>query len=152
GWLAFGYEKMDEVAVLARAYEEGPDTVADAFNAARTALATRPGDPRVHVAAVRERLARLGEADARRTPSDRRARAQAAALDLPTLPTTTIGSFPQTGEIRVARAALRSGEIDRDEYRRRMRAQIAETIALQERLGLDVLVHGEPERNDMVQY
>jgi 5-methyltetrahydropteroyltriglutamate--homocysteine methyltransferase len=73
-------------------------------------------------------------------------------LHLPPLPTTTIGSYPQTSAIRKARAGLRAGEIDQTEYVRRMRAEIADVIAVQDRLGLDVLVHGEPERNDVVQY
>ena len=85
------------------------------------------------------------------TPRQRRA-SQDERLHLPPLPTTTIGSFPQTVEIRKARAALVTGEIDEAEYDRRMKAEIADVITLQEELGLDVLVHGEPERNDMVQY
>ncbi|WP_156094574.1 5-methyltetrahydropteroyltriglutamate--homocysteine S-methyltransferase, partial [Nocardia lijiangensis] len=88
----------------------------------------------------------------RRAPADERRALQAQRLDLPVLPTTTIGSYPQTSEIRLARAALRKGEIDQAEYVRRMRGEIADVVALQEKLDLDVLVHGEPERNDMVQY
>jgi len=88
----------------------------------------------------------------RRAPADERRTLQAERLRLPALPTTTIGSYPQTSAIRRARAAVRKGEIDQAEYVRRMHAEIADVIALQEKLGLDVLVHGEPERNDMVQY
>ncbi|MGV9617274.1 5-methyltetrahydropteroyltriglutamate--homocysteine S-methyltransferase, partial [Nocardia xishanensis] len=101
---------------------------------------------------VRARLAALGPEATRRAPADERRALQAQRLDLPALPTTTIGSYPQTSAIRLARAALRKGEIDQAEYVRRMRAEIADVVALQEKLGLDVLVHGEPERNDMVQY
>jgi 5-methyltetrahydropteroyltriglutamate--homocysteine methyltransferase len=89
---------------------------------------------------------------AARPPYPERAAAQAARLDLPPLPVTTIGSFPQTGELRAARARLAAGELDVAGYEARIEAEIARVIALQERLGLDVLVHGEPERNDMVQY
>src|SRR5262249_43253354 len=88
----------------------------------------------------------------KRGPSEERRAAQNARLRLPDLPTTTLGSYPQTSAIRVARAELRSGKIDQAEYQRRMKAQIAAVIELQEGLGLDVLVHGEPEGNDMVQY
>src|SRR5690606_886241 len=92
------------------------------------------------------------DADATRSDYATRVAAQDAVLDLPALPTTTIGSFPQTTELRQARARLRKGEIDDAAYTEAMRAEIREVIGLQERLGLDVLVHGEPERNDMVQY
>ncbi|NDZ89559.1 5-methyltetrahydropteroyltriglutamate--homocysteine S-methyltransferase, partial [Streptomyces sp. SID10115] len=91
--------------------------------------------------------------DARRSqPYAERAAAQRAALGLPLLPTTTIGSFPQTGELRAARADLRAGRIDGVGYEERIRAEIREVISFQEKTGIDVLVHGEPERNDMVQY
>jgi 5-methyltetrahydropteroyltriglutamate--homocysteine methyltransferase len=101
---------------------------------------------------VRARLASLKPQDRRRAPFAQRAPIQAAMLDLPPLPTTTIGSFPQTDALRTARADLRAGRIGEQEYAQRMRAEIADVVALQEELGLDVLVHGEPERNDMVQY
>ncbi|MEV6058518.1 5-methyltetrahydropteroyltriglutamate--homocysteine S-methyltransferase [Nocardia asteroides] len=151
-WLAFGAEKVGEVRILATALAEGADTVASELTAARTAAATRRSDPRLHDDRVRARLAALDEADLTRSPADERRERQRAHLDLPVLPTTTIGSYPQTSAIRLARAALRAGEIDDAEYVRRMRAEIADVVGLQERLGLDVLVHGEPERNDMVQY
>jgi 5-methyltetrahydropteroyltriglutamate--homocysteine methyltransferase len=101
---------------------------------------------------VRARIETITKSGSERRPATERRAVQNERLQLPPLPTTTIGSYPQTPEIRKARAALRSGEIDQAEYVRRMRAEIADVIALQERLGLDVLVHGEPERNDMVQY
>jgi 5-methyltetrahydropteroyltriglutamate--homocysteine methyltransferase len=98
-------------------------------------------------------VAALSDADARRdSPFSERQEAQRERLELPLFPTTTIGSFPQTGDVRSARAALRNGEIDEAEYERRMRAEIERVVELQEDVGLDVLVHGEPERNDMVQY
>ncbi|GAB08762.1 5-methyltetrahydropteroyltriglutamate--homocysteine methyltransferase [Gordonia araii NBRC 100433] len=152
GWLAFAAEKFTEVAVLAAALNRGRDAVADAFEASAAALATRATDPRVKVAAVRERLAAVTEDQLARGESAGRLAAQQERLGLPLLPTTTIGSYPQTSAIRKARAALRAGEIDEAEYTRRMQSEIEDVIALQEDLGLDVLVHGEPERNDMVQY
>ncbi|MGK8523466.1 5-methyltetrahydropteroyltriglutamate--homocysteine S-methyltransferase [Nocardia asteroides] len=151
-WLAFGAEKVTEVRVLATGLTEGAEAIAADSAAARAALASRASDPRLHDPGVRARLVALGPDAARRAPAERRRQLQRDRLRLPTLPTTTIGSYPQTAAIRLARAALRKGEIDRAEYVRRMRAEIADVIALQENLGLDVLVHGEPERNDMVQY
>ncbi|AYF74772.1 5-methyltetrahydropteroyltriglutamate--homocysteine S-methyltransferase [Nocardia yunnanensis] len=152
GWLAFGAEKIAEIVVLAGALTAGEQSVAAELDIARTAVRDRAADPRLHVRAVRERLAALDAADVRRTPAAERRVRQQERLHLPMLPTTTIGSYPQTGRIRIARAQLRHGEIDQAEYDARMRAEIAEVIALQEDIGLDVLVHGEPERNDMVQY
>ncbi|PPJ29685.1 5-methyltetrahydropteroyltriglutamate--homocysteine S-methyltransferase [Nocardia nova] len=151
-WLAFGAEKMDEVRILAHAVGAGTVAVAAELAASRAAIESRHRDPRLQNAAVRARLAGLGEDRARRAPARRRRELQSAQLRLPLLPTTTIGSFPQTTAIRTARAELRAGAIDDAQYRERMRAEIADVVALQENLGLDVLVHGEPERNDMVQY
>ncbi|OBA59808.1 5-methyltetrahydropteroyltriglutamate--homocysteine S-methyltransferase [Gordonia sp. 852002-10350_SCH5691597] len=152
GWLAFAAQKYDEVGVLARALRNGRESEREAFEASAEALATHASDPRVHVPAVRARLAAVTDTDVTRMPAAERIAAQNSQLDLPPLPTTTIGSYPQTSAIRLARAALRSGQIDEAEYQRRMRAEIADVVALQEKIGLDVLVHGEPERNDMVQY
>ncbi|MGW4118734.1 5-methyltetrahydropteroyltriglutamate--homocysteine S-methyltransferase [Nocardia sp. NPDC004711] len=149
-WLAFGAEKIAEIRMLASAVHEGQDAVGEQLEIARTAVRDRRSDPRLHNPTVRARLA--GTTDARRAPADERRTLQQQRLHLPVLPTTTIGSFPQTGRIRVARAELSRGEIDQAEYDARMRAEIAEVVALQEEIGLDVLVHGEPERNDMVQY
>lgn len=151
-WLAFGAEKISEIRVLATALAEGEHAVAEALEIARTAVADRKADPRLRVESVRARLAGLGADAVRRSPAEDRRVLQQQRLNLPLLPTTTIGSYPQTSRIRVARAQLRRGEIDQAEYDTRMRAEIAEVIALQEEIGLDVLVHGEPERNDMVQY
>ena len=147
-WLAFADEKVGEVLALAA----GADAAPEAFASARAAVTGRRDAVGVRVPEVRDRAAALGEADFRRSDYPTRVAAQDAVLDLPPLPTTTIGSFPQTTELRVARAQLRTGEIDEAAYVEAMRAEIREVIALQERLGLDVLVHGEPERNDMVQY
>ncbi|MEU6560790.1 5-methyltetrahydropteroyltriglutamate--homocysteine S-methyltransferase [Nocardia nova] len=151
-WLAFGAEKIDEVRVLARAIGSGTEAVAAELAEARAAIESRRTDPRLRNEAVRTRLAGLGDGDIGRAPADRRRELQREHLRLPLLPTTTIGSYPQTTAIRTARAALRAGEITDAQYQERMRAEVADVIALQEDLGLDVLVHGEPERNDMVQY
>jgi 5-methyltetrahydropteroyltriglutamate--homocysteine methyltransferase len=148
--LAFARQKVDEVVVLGRALRDGRDTVADEFaRSARIRAADRSGERNDR---VRARLAALGEFHYRRGPAARRAEAQDAQLRLGPLPTTTIGSFPQTRSIRGDRAAHRAGRLDGAEYERRMRAEIERVIRLQEQIGLDVLVHGEPERNDMVQY
>ncbi|MFD2082126.1 5-methyltetrahydropteroyltriglutamate--homocysteine methyltransferase [Actinopolymorpha cephalotaxi] len=146
--LAFARQKVDEVVLLGRALREGHHGVERelAESSAAIATATDTVDGR-----VRARLASLGTGTDRRDYAER-ARLQAETGGLPPLPTTTIGSFPQTARIRRARADLRAGRIDQATYDTRMRAEIDEIIALQEDIGLDVLVHGEPERNDMVQY
>ncbi len=151
-WLAFGAEKVHEVATLARALKDGRDGVADEIAASNAAVASRKKDPRLHNNQVRARIDSITKSGTERGPAAERREAQNARLHLPPLPTTTIGSFPQTTDIRKARAALVAGEIDEAEYTRRMQAEVADVIKLQEQLGLDVLVHGEPERNDMVQY
>ncbi|MEV6521067.1 5-methyltetrahydropteroyltriglutamate--homocysteine S-methyltransferase [Longispora sp. NPDC051575] len=143
GRLAFARQKVDEVVTLAAGLRDG---------AVAPSRAARPQPPAGwHDPTVRARLAALRYGNGRAPYADR-ARAQAAALALPVLPTTTIGSFPQTREVRAARADLVAARIDDATYRERMRAEIASVVRLQEKLGLDVLVHGEPERNDMVQY
>ncbi|MGC2378274.1 MAG: 5-methyltetrahydropteroyltriglutamate--homocysteine S-methyltransferase [Mycobacterium sp.] len=151
-WLAFGAEKVHEVATLARALKDGRDAVADEIAASNAAVASRKKDPRLHNNQLRARIASITKSGTERGPASERREAQTARLHLPPLPTTTIGSFPQTVQIRKARAAWVAGEIDDAEYTRRMQAEVADVIKLQEQLGLDVLVHGEPERNDMVQY
>jgi 5-methyltetrahydropteroyltriglutamate--homocysteine methyltransferase len=151
-WLAFGAEKVAEVATLATALHEGRDAVNAEIEASNAAIASRKADPRLCDGQVRARLDAILAAGMHRGAAENRRESQNSRLHLPPLPTTTIGSYPQTTEIRKARAALRSGEIDQAEYERRMKAEIADVIRLQEDIGLDVLVHGEPERNDMVQY
>ncbi|MEU7903553.1 5-methyltetrahydropteroyltriglutamate--homocysteine S-methyltransferase [Actinoplanes sp. NPDC049118] len=140
--LAFARQKVDEVVALGRALRDGVATLPES---APPAPAAWRDD------AVRARLAALQPGHLRRGPYPDRA-AQQALLNLPPLPTTTIGSFPQTGDLRKARAEVRAGTLDQAGYAERMRTEVAHVIALQERLGLDVLVHGEPERHDMVQY
>ncbi|WP_322859284.1 5-methyltetrahydropteroyltriglutamate--homocysteine S-methyltransferase [Mycobacterium europaeum] len=151
-WLAFGREKVAEVVTLARALRDGRDAVADEIAASNAVVASRRSDPRLHNDRVRARIDSIVASGTHRGDAAARRASQEERLHLPPLPTTTIGSYPQTSAIRKARAALRAGEIDQAEYEKRMRKEIADVIKLQEELGLDVLVHGEPERNDMVQY
>ncbi len=152
-WFAFARQKLDELAVLARALSDGRDAVAGDLQRNRVQLASRASSPITRDPAVRARVAAVTDADThRRADYSTRRERQRARLHLPALPTTTIGSFPQTAALRTARADLRAGRLDETGYRDAMRAEIASVIAEQERLGLDVLVHGEPERNDMVQY
>ncbi|MFJ6135444.1 5-methyltetrahydropteroyltriglutamate--homocysteine S-methyltransferase [Kitasatospora sp. NPDC092286] len=152
-WLAFARQKTGEITTLARGLREGTDTVAAQLAANRADLASRAASALTRDPAVRARVAATTAEDARRAQAyPERAGAQRVRLGLPLLPTTTIGSFPQTTDLRTARADLRAGRIDDGTYQDRMRAEVREVIAYQEKAGIDVLVHGEPERNDMVQY
>ncbi|MFI9628987.1 5-methyltetrahydropteroyltriglutamate--homocysteine S-methyltransferase [Streptomyces sp. NPDC052042] len=152
-WLAFAEQKTAEIVTLAKGLAQGTGSIAAELAVNRADLASRAGSPITHDPDVRSRESTVTEADARRSqPYAERAAAQRAHLGLPLLPTTTIGSFPQTGELRTARADLRTGRIDTVGYEERIRAEIQEVISFQEKTGLDVLVHGEAERNDMVQY
>ncbi|MFF7604240.1 5-methyltetrahydropteroyltriglutamate--homocysteine S-methyltransferase [Streptomyces parvulus] len=152
-WLAFASQKTAEVVTLANGLVRGTDAITGELAANRAALASRAGSPITRDPAVRARAEAVTDADARRSqPYAERAAAQRAHLGLPLLPTTTIGSFPQTTELRTARADLRAGRIDTAGYEERIKAEIQEVISFQEKTGIDVLVHGEPERNDMVQY
>ena len=151
-WLAFADQKVREVTVLAACLDRGREAVRGELEAAASAVASRTTAPGVVLPEVRERLATLPEAASHRGAHAERVAAQRDRLALPALPTTTIGSFPQTAEIRRARSAWSRGELDDGDYTAAMREEVARVVALQEELGLDVLVHGEPERNDMVQY
>ncbi|WP_371483041.1 5-methyltetrahydropteroyltriglutamate--homocysteine S-methyltransferase [Kitasatospora sp. NBC_00315] len=152
-WLAFARQKTDETVLLARALSQGTHTLTAELAANRADLASRAASALTHDPAVRARAGAATAEHARRARTyPERAEAQRARLGLPLLPTTTIGSFPQTTELRTARADLRAGRLGADGYRERMEAEVREVIAYQEKAGLDVLVHGEPERNDMVQY
>jgi 5-methyltetrahydropteroyltriglutamate--homocysteine methyltransferase len=151
-WLAFADQKVVEVVTLATGLSEGREAIHEALLAAADARAARAAAPGVVVPAVRDRVAALDDEAFHRGPFAERRAAQDARLHLPALPTTTIGSFPQTPEIRLARAAHARGELTDAQYEDEMRAEIRRVVELQERIGLDVLVHGEPERNDMVQY
>ena len=140
--LAFARQKVDEVVAVGRALSEGREAIS-------AELAAGSAPPAAVNGQVRARLDALGDAAPRTAYATRR---QAQADGLPLLPTTTIGSFPQTADIRQARADRKAGRITDEAYVTAMRAEIDRVIALQEDIGLDVLVHGEPERNDMVQY
>lgn len=152
-WLAFARQKLDELRILANALNHGRQSVQAELSANRAAIearrhSTRVNNPEVK-AAINQIDARLGQ---RQSPYAERAPKQAKRLGLPRFPTTTIGSFPQTAEIRQARRRFKAGEIDQATYTQIMRDEIARCVREQEALGLDVLVHGEPERNDMVEY
>lgn len=149
-WLAFADQKVAHVVVLAKGLED-PTVIRAELDANAAILADRASAPGVKVPAVRDRAAAVTEADRNRVSEEERRNAQ-AALKIPALATTTIGSFPQTTEIRKARASFNRGEITLDEYEEFLRQEIASVIRLQEEIGLDILVHGEAERNDMVQY
>lgn len=152
-WLAFARQKTAEIATLARGLAQGTHTIAAELAANRADLASRAGSAITRDPAVRARTAAVTDADGRRSaPYGERTVAQRAHLGLPLLPTTTIGSFPQTAELRAARAGLRAGRLDSAGYEERIGNEIREVLAFQEEAGIDVLVHGEPERNDMVQY
>jgi len=153
GWLAFAVQKLDELRVLARALNEGRAAVQAALDANRAALAQRRASARVHRPEVQAALAAADAVPAQRhSPYAERAARQAAWLQLPAFPTTTIGSFPQTAQIRQARRAFKAGALSEQAYAAAMREEIARSVREQEALGLDLLVHGEAERNDMVEY
>ncbi|MFD9825735.1 5-methyltetrahydropteroyltriglutamate--homocysteine S-methyltransferase, partial [Streptomyces violascens] len=152
-WLAFAKQKTTEIVTLAKGISQGTDTIAAELAANRADLASRASSPITRDPAVRARSEAVTDTDARRSqPYAERAVAQRTHLGLPLLPTTTIGSFPQTTELRTARADLRAGRIGTAAYEERIEAEIREVVSFQEKTGIDVLVHGEPERNDMVQY
>ncbi|MBB2200946.1 5-methyltetrahydropteroyltriglutamate--homocysteine S-methyltransferase [Gluconacetobacter tumulisoli] len=152
-WLAFAVQKVAELAVLARALNEGRDSVRDILDASSAAVASRRVSAKINDPAVQ---ARVTQADAtlvnRASALDARRACQRAKLNLPAYPTTTIGSFPQTPDIRKARAEHARGDMDAVAYEAFLRAETARAVDWQEEVGLDVLVHGEFERNDMVQY
>ena len=152
-WLAFARQKVEEIAALATAVNQGRASVAPELAANAQAMERRRTSPRIHNAAVERRMAAIDDSMLRRhSPFPARRDAQRAVLPLPLFPTTTIGSFPQTPEIRKARADLRRGELTPEQYERFLEQEIAHVVRFQEEAGLDVLVHGEPERNDMVEY
>jgi len=152
-WLAFATQKLAEVATLAQGVTLGKEAIAPQLAQANAALESRVYSPKVHDKAIRQRVAALTAHDAQRqSPFTQRIATQQARFNLPAFPTTTIGSFPQTADIRAARAAHKQGRMSATEYETEMRAEIERVVRQQEALGLDVLVHGEAERNDMVEY
>lgn len=152
-WLAFAVQKLEEIVVLGRGINQGKQAVIRELNLSDTVRAARAASSRIHHAVVKERVSRLSRADSRRTsPFPVRQSLQDQRFRLPLLPATTIGSFPQTPEIRQARAAFRKGELGNLQYLDAMRSSIRLAVEKQEEIGLDVFVHGESERNDMVEY
>ena len=152
-WLAFAKQKLDEVVALKRALTEGRDAVTDKLAASSQAIQSRRRSPRIHNAEVEERLDQVNDAMARRKDVfASRIVLQQEKLRLPKFPTTTIGSFPQTTEIRKTRRDFKNGKLDRETYVERIRSEIEHVVRKQEEYGLDVIVHGEAERNDMVEY
>jgi 5-methyltetrahydropteroyltriglutamate--homocysteine methyltransferase len=152
-WMAFAVQKVGEVATLARGLGQGRPAIAAELDANDRALDSRRDSHRTSNPEVRARIAGLDEEhDRRSSPFEQRKEAQRAQIELPLFPSTTIGSYPQTAEIRQTRMKLKRGEIDWATYKEAMQSEMERVIRFQEEVGLDVLVHGEPERNDMVQY
>ncbi|MEE9451583.1 MAG: 5-methyltetrahydropteroyltriglutamate--homocysteine S-methyltransferase [Gammaproteobacteria bacterium] len=152
-WLAFAKQKVEEVALLATALNEGEAAVVAQLSENQAVIASRRDSAKIHSAVVQKRITGLSTGvDQRQSVYEKRAQIQREAIKLPDLPTTTIGSFPQTKEIRGIRRDFKRGDISVDQYEAQMRDQIAQVITRQEELGLDVLVHGEAERTDMVEY
>ncbi len=153
-WLAFAVQKCAEVAVLTQAINQPTATEVQAALAYSSNLQfSRTHSPRIHKPAVQARLAAITPADSQRQSAfAQRIEQQQARLQWPTLPTTTIGSFPQTAAIRLARQSFKAGKLGLADYTEAMHSEIRHAVQLQENLGLDVLVHGEAERNDMVEY
>ncbi len=152
-WLAFAIQKLAEVATLTQGVTLGKEAIAPQLAQANAALESRVYSPKVHNQAVRQRAAAVTPlAEQRQSPFVERIVTQQARLKLPAFPTTTIGSFPQTADIRTARADYKHGRMSTAQYHTKMRAEIEQVVRQQEALGLDVLVHGEAERNDMVEY
>lgn len=152
-WLAYALQKLAELKILSAALKQGRDAVKAELTANKTAIDARRNSPRVHNPKVKAALAQLSpQLGQRKNTYTVRAAKQAALLNLPAYPTTTIGSFPQTAEIRQARSQFKANKISETSYKDAMRAEIARSVKEQEDLELDVLVHGEAERNDMVEY
>lgn len=152
-WLAFTLQKVEELSVIKTALEQGRSAVESELAASQAAADARANSKEIHRPEVAERLANLpANADQRKSPFSERIKLQNAWLNLPLLPTTNIGSFPQTTEIRHARAAFKKGDLSLEDYEAAMKKEIELVVREQEKLDLDVLVHGEPERNDMVEY
>ena len=153
GWLAFARQKLEEIAAVSRGATRGRLSIVDALRVSDGIKAARRGSRAIHNPQVKQRAALVTPAMLSRTSGFVARRAQQVReFKLPLFPTTTIGSFPQTSEIRAARAAHKAGRLDSAAYETAMRREIESVVRFQERIDLDVLVHGEAERNDMVEY
>ncbi len=153
GWMAYATQKLDEIAVIAEGANNGRETIAAELAASNNAQESRKKSARIHNRAVEERLHNItDDMKERKSPFEKRQKVQHAALDIPLYPTTTIGSFPQTPDIRKARADYKAGALDDAGYKAAMEKEIRDVVAFQHECDIDVLVHGEPERNDMVEY
>lgn len=152
-WMAFGHQKLHEISALAKALNQGDAAIAAELEDSDRVAADRKTSPRIHNTLVKSRMASLSESMfIRKSPFTVRRNTQHTKLALPLFPTTSIGSFPQTSEIREARASFKRGDLDLESYENAMRDEIMRVVRFQEDAGIDVLVHGEPERNDMVEY
>jgi 5-methyltetrahydropteroyltriglutamate--homocysteine methyltransferase len=152
-WLSFSVQKLEELAALGAALGSGRADASEAIRSSDAAAAARKISPRIHDAKVGQRLAAVDDGMRRRaSPFAERTEVQHERFNLPRFPTTTIGSFPQTTDVRNARAAHAKGSLSDTAYKTYLQDQTAEAVRWQEDIGLDVLVHGEFERNDMVQY
>jgi len=152
-WLAFAVQKLNELNTIKQSLDNIDEGDEQALLISRQAVESRRTSTRIHKPNVKQRCHNITAAMAeRKSPFEVRIQKQQARLKLPLLPTTTIGSFPQTQEIRLARKQYKSGQLSEAEYQILMRKEIDEVIKKQEKIGIDVLVHGEPERNDMVEY
>ena len=152
-WFAFALQKLEEIRILALALNQGRANVQSELVANKAAIDTRKNSPRVNNPIVKAATAGINsQLGLRKSAYSERAQKQAAILNLPKFPTTTIGSFPQTAEIRQARSQFKAGTLDEATYQEAMRVEIGRSVREQEALGLDVFVHGEAERNDMVEY
>ena len=152
-WLAFATQKLSEVAVLKRGANQGKTAIQAQLDQSDAVRQERKNSKLIHDVDVQQRLRAISPAmKARHSTFAERRKIQHARFKLPAFPTTTIGSFPQTEQIRKARAAYKQGKLDGAGYKKAMQAEIQNVVEYQHRVGLDVLVHGEPERNDMVEY
>ena len=152
-WFSFAVQKASEVVVIAKAVTDGPASVQEALEANAKAMQSRASSKRTNNEAVKDRQSKVTkEMHERKSQFPERYAQQKTHLSLPMFPTTTIGSFPQTKEIRIQRNKFTKGDITAEEYEKFIEKEIQDVIKIQDELKLDVYVHGEPERNDMVQY
>ncbi|MCW9047676.1 MAG: 5-methyltetrahydropteroyltriglutamate--homocysteine S-methyltransferase, partial [Gammaproteobacteria bacterium] len=152
-WLSFAVQKLDELNIIGKALDEGDEAVEVSLMSSRDALNSRSVSPRIHFSNIKTRVKSIKDSMLSRNNKFKyRSEIQHQFLNLPTFPTTTIGSFPQTNEIRFARSEYKKGNINKSSYIEKMKSEISHVVKEQESLDLDVLVHGEAERNDMVEY